>query len=367
MILTVNAGSSSIRLGAYLREEGGALRCIHQAHEKSPIPNDAILRSFLEAPALRGQVCEAIAHRIVHGGGRFSITTLLDDEAIRALEESSELAPLHNPPALRWLAMLRTLIPQAIPHLAIFDTSFFDALPPVASTLPLERSFCLEHGLRRFGFHGIAHQAMSSRFAALHPHLVRGGRIISLQLGSGASAAAIKEGRPLDTSMGFSPLQGLIMATRTGDLDAGILLHLSERLALRGQALEDALYRKAGLLGISGISGDMRALLASDAPEAALAIEMYCYRIRCYIGAYMTVLGGLDAILFGGGVGENSPIIRERILAPLAWLGLSIDPPTNHALIAKEGAFHSPKSPIALWVIPTDEAPLLAQAASSFL
>jgi acetate kinase len=248
-------------------------------------------------------------------------------------------------------------------QVAVFDTAFYATLPKVAATYALPRALAAKHGIKRYGFHGIAHQAMWRRWVELRPRARQGGCAISLQLGAGCSITAIRDGRAADTSMGFSPLEGLVMATRPGDVDPGALTFLARAEGLSLDRLERLLNEEAGLLGMSGTSGDMRTLLEADDEDARLAVDVYCYRTRKYIGAYLAALGGAEAILFGGGVGEHAPLVRAKILAGLGWLGIVLDPDANRAAVGTEMCISHRSSKVELWVIPVDEAAILAQAA----
>ena len=361
IILTVNTGSSSVRLSAFDADQS-PLRLLSSVHldADSGAPEE-LLRAFLDTHRLKS--IAIVSHRIVHGGARFTATTELDAETEHAIGELSHLAPLHNPRALCWIAACRAVLGDKVLQVGVFDTAFFAKLPEVAAIYALPRKLCRKHGIRRFGFHGLAHGAMNQRWRQLRPDIENGGRVISLQLGSGCSITASTRGVPQDTSMGFSPLEGLVMATRSGDVDAGVLAFLQRAENLSPAELESLLNTQSGLLGVSGICGDMRELLKSEKPEARLAVELFCYRARKYIGAYLTVLGGADAILFGGGVGENAAPIRERILSGLEWCGLVFDSAANTAATGGEARISAPGSRIEAWVVPTDEARVLAQEA----
>ena len=299
-VLVVNAGSSSVRLSSFRSEKREDVHLDEEA-----IPEQALAQ--LGKP-------ELCAHRVVHGGEKL-VAPIRVDEAVEAeIERLTPLAPLHNPIALRWIRAAQKAF--GVPQVAVFDTAFFANLPAAASTYPLPRELMARFGVRRFGFHGLAHQAMWRAWCAMRPDLPDGGRVITLQLGSGCSAAAIDRGRPLDTSMGFSPLEGLVMATRGGDLDPGLLLHLAAQVDL-----EPILNHQSGLAGLAGHGGDMRAILAANDDASKLAIDVYCHRARKYVGAYLAVLGGADGVVFGGGVGEHSEDIRNRILAGMGWAG----------------------------------------------
>ena len=355
-LLTINAGSASLRMTAF-RAAAQGLERVAADHSDAPGSDlAAAIEVFVNRYNL--PTPQAVAHRLVHGGGRWVDPCIVDAEGERALQRLVPLAPLHMPRALAGMAASRKLFGARSAQVAVFDTAFFQDLPAVATTYALPRELASKLNLRRYGFHGIAHAALWRRWS----QVAQGERVISLQLGSGASITATRNGKPLDTSMGFTPLEGLVMGSRSGDLDPGLLLYLQAN-GLGQKELSDTLYRRSGLLGISGISADMRVLLDSDDAAARLAIAVYCYRARKYLGAYLTVLGGADGILFGGGVGEHSPEIRAQILTGLEWLGIELDAGRNDALRDGEGCISTPGSRIAVWVVTVDEASVLAEAA----
>jgi acetate kinase len=359
-VLTVNTGSSSVRLAAFaLPGLAKIADAHHRAHGDEP---RALLRAFLETSALRD--VSVAAHRVVHGGARLTAPCLLDAAVEGEIARLAPLAPLHNPRALEWIGAARAAL-GAVPQVAAFDTAFFAALPEAAATYALPRDLSQRLGLRRFGFHGLAHEAMVRRWHELRPD--GAGRVISLQLGAGCSIAATRDGQAVDTSMGFSPLEGLVMATRAGDLDPGLLLHLQRAEGMTPEGLEQLLNEESGLRGVSGTSGDMRRLLASGEPAARLAIEVYCYRARKYVGAYLAALGGADAVLFGGGVGEHAPEVRERILAGMAWAGIALDAARNRAARGGEARIDAAHGGPEIHVVAVDEAALLAQKAMAVL
>ena len=360
-VLTVNAGSSSIRLDVFIAGGNGVQRVAthHAARHDGAAARQ--VRELL-ARADGGEI-RAVAHRVVHGGERFARPCILDSVVEQEIERLAPLAPLHNPPALAWIRACREALGTGVPQVAVFDTAFFADLPEAARTYALPHALAAKHRLRRYGFHGIAHEAMWRHWRALRADIPAGGRSVSLQLGAGCSIAAVRDGRPLDTSMGFSPLEGLVMATRCGDVDAGLLLYLQRMEQLPPERLERLLNEESGLLGVSGMSGDMRVLLGSAEPAARLAVELYCQRARKYLGAYLAVLGGADAILFGGGVGENAPAIRARILDGMAWAGIELDVERNRAATGTPAALHGPDSRTEIHVVPVDEAALLAEQA----
>jgi acetate kinase len=359
-VLTVNTGSSSVRLAAFAPP---GLAKIAEAHHDTHGGDAAgLLRAFLELHALSD--VSVAAHRVVHGGGQLTAPCVVDASVEAEIARLAPLAPLHNPRALEWMAAARAVLGE-VPQVAVFDTAFFARLPEVAATYALPRALSTRLGLRRFGFHGLAHEAMARRWRELHPG--GRGRVITLQLGAGCSITASRDGRAVDTSMGFTPLEGLVMATRAGDLDPGLLLHLQRIEGMTPGMLERLLNEESGLLGLSGTSGDMRALLASNGPAARLAIEVYCYRARKYLGAYLAVLGGADALLFGGGVGEHAPDVRAKILMGMEWAGIGLDGGRNAAVRGGEARIDNARGGPAIWVVAVDEAAMMAQKALSLV
>ena len=349
-ILTVNVGSSSIKLDRF---DGRTTPPRHIAALR-PSPASAPLAD-LPTPGL-------IVHRVVHGGPLAQPVRI--DAAIEAqIEACAPMAPLHNPPALAMIRACRQRFGDAVTQVAAFDTAFFADLPAAAQAYALPRDLIETHGIRRYGFHGLAHQAL---WRAWQEHTGRDGRIVTLQLGAGCSAAAIADGKPLDTSMGFTPLEGLVMATRGGDLDPGLLLHLLRTGGLDAAQLERLLTEQSGLLGLAG-SADMRALLVDPSPAAAHAIDVYCQRVRKYIGAYAAVLGGVDGIVLGGGVGEHAPDVRAGILTGMQWLGIRLDAAANAAATGPASPISAAGSPCAVWVFSVDEATELARVGQGFL
>lgn len=286
-VLVVNAGSTSLKLSVVSGDESTAVASLEAAPD-----------------------VDALAHRIVHGGERFRDPVLIDDEVVRELESLVELAPLHNTPALRALAESRRVLPS-VPHVAVFDTAFHSTIPPVASTYALPERF-RDLGIRRFGFHGLSVQWAAEQ--------VRAPRLVVCHLGGGCSVTAVLEGHSVDTTMGFTPLEGVPMATRAGSVDPGALLHLL-RTGTSVDELEHALERESGLLGLSGLSGDVRELEASDEPSARFALDVFCYRIAGAVAAMATALDGIDAVVFTGGVGEHSTCVRDGVCDRLRFLG----------------------------------------------
>jgi acetate kinase len=364
-LLTVNSGSTSVKLALYeMSAAGPPVRRDSEQHSGASLDRLALLRSL---GTRLGAAPQAIAHRIVHGGTRFVRPTRIDRDVIAAIEQLSPLAPLHNPPALRWVAATRELWGEAVPQVAVFDTAFFAGLPRRAAEYALPAQLGVERGVRRYGFHGLAHEGLWRRWCELNPNLPQGGRLITLQLGGGCSVAAIDRGRPLDTSMGFSPLEGLVMATRSGDIDPAVVPYLAEQLAVSGDAVVALLNSRSGLAGVSGSDANPEALLESNSPQAHFAVDLYCYRVRKYLGAYMAVLEGCDGIVFGGGVGEHVPGVRARAVSGLGWAGVRLDQALNNAARGGEARISAPAATVTLQVIAADEESLLASAAAEII
>lgn len=366
IILTVNTGSTSVKLAAFQPERESAAtgpparRLAAQHLTGAGLDPTAALRGFLAK--LDGRPA-AVVHRVVHGGTRFTAPTRLDEAAREAIAGLCELAPLHNPVALRWIDAAREVCGDGVEQVAAFDTAFFARLPRVAAEYALPPDLGVELGVRRYGFHGLAHEAMWRRWCQLEPKLQGGGRLITVQLGGGCSMAALDRGRPVDTSMGFSPLEGLVMETRSGDLDAAIVPYLERRLGVGGERVLEMLNGRSGLTGVAGDPADPQSLLASGVDRARFAVELYCYRARKYLGAYLAVLNGCDGIAFGGGVGEHVPEVRARILSGLEWAGIALDGSANRAARGSECRISASASRVGLWVIPVDEEQLMVRAA----
>lgn len=308
----------------------------------------------------------AVGHRVVHGGERFTRSTLIDASVRRDLEELIELAPLHNPHNLRGIAAAAAVLGAGVPQVAVFDTAFHQSLPETAYLYAIPYQFYRRYKVRRYGFHGTSHRYIAYRYRQLTGRTLEQTRIITLHLGNGASACALSAGRSVDTSMGFTPLEGLVMGTRSGDLDPAILDYIGVKEGMSGREVDAMLNKQSGLLGLSGLTADMRELLAeegaNDDRRARLAIDIFCYRARKYIGAYIAALNGVDAIVFSGGIGENSPAVRERICAEMDWLGIQTDADRNVGLQnGAEGRFDRDGARVELWAIPTDEELLIAR------
>lgn len=307
-ILVVNTGSTSIKLGVAEIENGTSNPIRAERYEKNDHDPDALLKQFLSGI----ESLDAVVYRVVHGGSDLVESCVIDEKTERAIEALSELAPLHNPLALCWIRACRRH--SNAPQVAVFDTAFCAAMPAVAKAYAIPQTVAARFGIRRYGFHGIAHRAMWRRWCELRADLPAGGKLITVQLGGGCSITATRNGLPQDTSMGFSPTEGLIMATRCGDIDPSAIVHLMRDKAMSPGMLEQLINTQSGLFGLSGKSADMRDLIDEADTPAQLAVEMFCYRLRKYIGAYLMVLGGADGIVFGGGVGEHMPQVRDRVL-----------------------------------------------------
>lgn len=363
LIVTVNSGSTSIKLATFEASGGAAqvaLRRVAEVHHEGTHLEPAVeLGAFLKQLPQRPT---ALAHRVVHGADRFTDPVRIDATARASIGELVALAPLHNPLALRWIDAAIEVCARTVAQIAVFDTAYFSSLPRVAAEYALPPPLGWDAGVRRYGFHGLAHEAMWRRWCELNPALENGGRLISLQLGGGCSITARDAQGPRDTSMGFSPLEGLVMASRCGDIDAAVVPYLAERLAVSPAELIESFNREAGLLGLGGASSPSD-LLAAGGARAERAIELYCYRIRKYIGAYLAVLGGCDGIVFGGGVGEHVAPVRAGVLQGLRFAGVELDARLNEAAVGREGRISAEHSTIAVWTVCVDEEPLLARAA----
>jgi acetate kinase len=313
---------------------------------------------------------DAVGHRVVHGGEQFREPVVLTDDVMAAIDRLAELAPLHNPGSIAGIEGARAVMGPHIPMVAVFDTAFHRSIPPRAATYAIDLDLASKHGIQRYGFHGLAHASLAGICAAAVNLPLTQLRLITLQLGNGCSATAIDRGRSMDTSMGFTPLEGLVMGTRSGDVDPAVVGHLVRREGLSVDDVERLLNERSGLLGLSGLSGDMRELLnaAEGKPDsrAAMAVDMFCYRVRKYIGAYLAVLGGADAIVFGGGIGERSAVIRARICDGMGWCGLRLDPIRNQAAVGlAPGAamkVSEEDAPLACYVAGVDEEVEIARA-----
>ena len=309
---------------------------------------------------------QAVGHRVVHGGEKFSRSVLIDEEVLDGIEEMIELAPIHNPANIAGIVAARSVLGRSLPQAAVFDTAFHHTLPEDAYLYAIPYQLYRRHKIRRYGFHGTSHRYIAYRYRTINNIPRDNVNIITLHLGNGCSIAAIKGGNSIETSMGFTPLEGLVMGTRSGDLDPAIVEFISEKEGVSAHEVDTMLNKSSGLLGISGLTNDMRELLAeaeeSGDRRARLAIEIFCYRVRKYIGSYVAAMNGADAIVFSGGIGENSPAIRSRICNELGWLNVGVDEAKNAELVkGREGVFSDDGSQVKLWTIPTNEEILIAR------
>jgi acetate kinase len=391
-VLVLNSGSSSLKYQLVDPDTGGALaggiveriggdtaQASHTVDgQKSswtgPVPDigaalRVMQRQFAEAGRpLAGSELTAVGHRVVHGGPDFRGPVLIDDEVLGAIVDLAELAPLHNPAAAEGIRQARAEFPD-VPQVAVFDTAFFADLPAAARTYAVDRAIAQPHRLRRYGFHGTSHQYVSAAVADFLGRPASELAQVVLHLGNGASASAIDGGRPVETSMGLTPLEGLVMGTRSGDVDPGLVLHLQRSLSMGVDDVDALLNRRSGVLGLSGVS-DFRDLAervdAGDA-DATLALDVYCHRVRKYIGAYWAVLGRLDVLTFTAGVGENAAGVRARIVDGLAGLGISVDPARNAEHSSQARVISPDGSGVTVLVVPTNEELAIARQSAQLV
>ncbi|MCR6032872.1 acetate/propionate family kinase [Nocardioides sp. zg-579] len=356
-VLVLNAGSSSLKYAVVRPDTGETLLGEHLERLGTDDVGAALDRlvARLAAAGIAADDLAAVGHRVVHGGDRFVAPTLVDDAVLDGLEALVPLAPLHNPPAIAGVRHALAAYP-GLPQVAVFDTAYFADLPAAAATYALDREVTARLSVRRYGMHGISHEHVAGRAAAFLGRPVEELDQVVLHLGNGASAAAISGGRPVETSMGLTPLEGLVMGTRGGDVDPGVLLHLLRVGGLSVADLDDLLHHRSGLQGLSGRQ-DFRDLLAAvdggDA-DAALAYEVCCHRLRKYVGAYLAVLGGADVVTFTAGIGENVPRVRADVLAGLEQLGIHLDA-TRNQVRGGPARISADDSAVTVLVVPTDE------------
>jgi len=385
-IVVLNAGSSSIKFCTFRRNadglerelrgqvaglgttprlaaKRGAALVVERDLSAGPMSHgDALglLLEFLRAE-LRGETIAGVGHRVVHGGLEFMAPTPVDDAILARLERYVPLAPLHQPHNLAAIRLMLERLP-GVPEIACFDTAFHRSVPEVAQLFALPPRFA-ESGVRRYGFHGLSYEYVASVLPALDARAASG-RTVVFHLGNGASMCAISGGQSVATTMGFTAVEGLPMGTRSGSLDPGVLLFMFDELGLGVRDVERLIYHESGLLGMSGLSSDMRDLLASEAPAARLAVDVFCYRARRELGSLVAALGGLDAVVFTAGIGENQAEVRRRIGRDAAWLGLELDDVAN----ARHGPCISTSgSRVAAWVVPTDEELMIARHVARLL
>ena len=382
-ILVINAGSSSIKFSLFLSNGDGkpmlsskgqveginvAPHFIAQAADgavlseqrwpaDSDLNHEDLLKHLIDwvEDHLEGATLVAAGHRVVHGGPKYATPVLVDDAVLAELEGYTQLAPLHQPHNLAPIRALAKVHPGLV-QVACFDTAFHSTNPKVATTFALPRQLT-EEGVRRYGFHGLSYEFIARRLREMNP-AVAAGKVVVCHLGSGASMCAIKDGKSVASTLGFTAVDGLPMGTRTGNLDPGVVLYLLQQKGMSAKEIETLLYKRSGLLGVSGISNDMRVLLESDDPHAAEAVELFCYRINREIGSLAAAMGGLDALVFTAGIGEHSAPVREKVCALASWMGIELDPAANaaHAEVVTTGA-----SKLPVYVIPTNEEMMIAK------
>ena len=381
-VLVLNAGSSSLKVRLYAMEGGSARSLARAVFERiggaatatlavedrpsqrrtaDVTDHAAATRNALEwLRSLDVPTVDAVGHRVVHGGTRFTTAVRIDDEVVRAIEALEGLAPLHNRPALQAIGACREGFGPALPMVAVFDTAFHAGLVPEAREYAISPELARAHGIRRYGFHGLSYRSVLARYSELTGTPVEWATIVALHLGAGASAAAIRAGRSVDTSMGFTPREGLGMGTRAGDLDPAVVAYLARAERTSPEDVVRWLNERSGLLGVSGRSADLRDLLAADDPQARLAVRMFCYRARKYVGAYLAALGGADAVVFTGGIGEHAAEVRAEICRGMHWCGLVIDEERNRVTVGIAGRISADGARIAALVIPSDEERVIA-------
>lgn len=354
--LVLNPGSSTLKYSLF---DSASLALLEAGKiERWDGSSASALHELALSPLLQAAQLQGIGCRVVHGGATFSYPTIVTPEVLATIRSLSDLAPLHNPAAANLIEVCLAHF-VGIPVIAVFDTAFHSTLPQVAHTYAIPRELARSHNLHRFGFHGIAHQYVSARMLHRLGLPAAASRLITCHLGSGTSICAIKDGISIDTSMGFTPMEGLVMGTRSGDIDPGLVLHLIQNLGISVAEVHSILNHQGGLLGISGISADMREveIAASSGDQGAeLALECFAYRAVKYIGAYYVTLEGIDAIAFSGGIGENSADMRSRICRRLGALGVRLDPKVNaEASGERESRINNPSDKVSVWVIHADE------------
>ncbi len=389
-ILVLNCGSSSIKYKLFEMEskeviaQGGIEKIgMKGSFLKATLPDDSKL--MLEGEVLEHRAgieyilgvllsekygciksldeIEAVGHRVVHGGEYFNESVLIDDEVIQSLIECIELAPLHNPPNLKGIYAIQELMPET-PQVAVFDTAFHQTMPDHAYMYGIPHSLYEKYGIRRYGFHGTSHRYVSQRVCEFLGVPLEEQRIITAHIGNGGSVTAIKNGESIDTSMGMTPVEGLIMGTRSGDVDPGVVSFIMEKEHMGTQGISTLLNKFSGVLGVSGISSDMREIengYSGGNERAVLAMNMYNYRIKKFVGAYTAALGGLDILVFTGGVGENQALTREYVCKNMEYMGIELDEELNNSVRAKEIVISKPTSKVKVLIIPTDEELTIAQ------
>ncbi|GAA2020478.1 acetate kinase [Terrabacter terrae] len=369
-VLVLNAGSSSLKYQLVVPETGevrsrGLVERIgetgSEVADHSVALQQVAERLRTEGIDLDAFSLRAVGHRVVHGGPDFSEPVVIDDEVLDRIRELSALAPLHNPAAAIGIEAARKRF--AVPHVAVFDTAFFSSLPPEASTYAVPRDLAAKHAIRRYGFHGTSHQYVAQATADLLGRPVEDLRQVVLHLGNGCSASAVRGGRAVDTSMGLTPLEGLVMGTRSGDVDPGLHAYLGREAGLSLEEIDTLLNKQSGVLGLSGVN-DFRELehrLATGDPDARLAFDVVVHRLKHYVGAYLAILGGIDALVFTAGVGENSISVRAAVTDGLEGLGIEVDRARNAARSTQARVISPAGATVAVAVVPTNEELAIAR------
>lgn len=389
-ILVVNCGSSTVKYQLFRMEDenryevlakgiverigipGSRLECNHLGvsyAEEGSVPNHRVALECVVRALTEGKTrvlestkeIEAVGHRVVHGGERFASSVVIDEEVLQVIRACADLAPLHNPPNILGIEACRDLMPE-VPQVAVFDTAFHGTLPEYAYIYAIPYEYYEKYRIRRYGFHGTSHRYVTERAAKMMGRDIKELRLITCHMGSGVSFTAVLHGKSIDTSMGFTPLEGLVMGTRCGDIDPAIVFSLMKKEGLSAEQVEEILNKKSGVLGISGISSDTRDIedAAPHSHRARLTLEVIAYRAKKYIGAYYAILGGLDGLVFTAGIGENSSYIRKSICAGLEHLGILIDDERN-TVRRREAFISRDDSPVKVMVIPTNEELMIAR------
>lgn len=395
-ILVLNCGSSSIKYALYNMDDksvmtsGGAERVgLDNAFVKVKLPDGEkrkvmhdipehtegvkFIFSLLTDPEI-GVIkdlkeIDAVGHRMVHGGEKFNKSVVLNDEVLKTFEECIDLAPLHNPANLKGVRAVSELMP-GLPQVGVFDTAFHQTMPAHSYLYAVPYELYEKYGVRRYGFHGTSHRYVAQRVCDFLGVDAAGKKVITCHIGNGGSIAAVDGGKCVDTSMGLTPLEGLMMGTRSGDIDGGVITFIEKKLGLDADGISDLLNKKSGVLGITGISSDMREVEAAEAEgneRAVLALDMYNYRIKKYVGAYTAAMGGCDIIVFTAGVGENQVGMREAVCAGMEYMGVKLDVEKNKTVRGEEAVISTPDSKVTVCVIPTDEELMIATDTMSLL
>lgn len=395
-ILVLNCGSSSIKYALYdmdsktVMTSGGAERVgldgafvkVKLANgDKRQIMHDIpehtegvkFIFSLLTDPEI-GVIkdlkeIDAVGHRMVHGGEKFNKSVVLNDEVLKVFEECNDLAPLHNPANLKGVKAVQELMP-GLPQVGVFDTAFHQTMPDYAYMYAVPYELYEKYGVRRYGFHGTSHRYVSQRVCDFLGVKAEDKKVITCHIGNGGSVAAVDGGKCVDTTMGLTPLEGVMMGTRSGDIDGGAVAFIQKKLGLDADGISDLLNKKSGVLGISGISSDMREIDAaaeSGDPKAVLALAMYNYRIKKYVGAYAAAMGGVDIVVFTAGVGENQSSMRAEVCRNMEWMGIKLDEEKNKIVRGVEAVISTPDSKVTVVVIPTDEELMIASDTMALL